>query len=217
MTELFAAFGGEVSWRYVQYGLTAGLPFLCQAIGSPGIGNEDAGGEFRIGVQFQTELNDMVVLQLMAGFSRTDDKAAMSQAAVIILEFFFADEMDGGIIFIEVIRHGFDFLFHPGSIGAILQYYKAFARMLLAGRKLGICSGTDRSQGAFYRDGILLGVLYAGNAADSIGMSLADALAPKGIVFAGRQDCVAVHAASEKRPGSQPTEMMPIWPVALAA
>ena len=77
MTELIAAFSGEVGWRYVQYGLAAGLPFLCQAIGSPGIGNEDAGGEFRIGVQFQTELNDMVVLQLMAGFSRTDDKAAM--------------------------------------------------------------------------------------------------------------------------------------------
>ena len=70
--------------------------------------------------------------------------------------------------------------------------------MLLAGRKLGICSGTDRGESAFDRNGILLGVLYTGNTADGVRMALADALAPERIVFAGRQDCVAVHASQRK-------------------
>ena len=40
-----------------------------QTIGNPGVGDEDARSKFRIGVQLQIEFDDMIVFQLLAGFS----------------------------------------------------------------------------------------------------------------------------------------------------
>ena len=75
----------------------------------------------------------------------------------------------------------------------------ASASALLAGGELGILAGTHSLDCGIDGNGVLLRIGDAGNAADRIGMTLAYALAPEGVVGAIRQEAVAHHAVQAEQ------------------
>lgn len=83
--QLFSTLLTKISRSDIKNRTAARLAFLCQTIGSPCVSNEDTRREFRIGIELQRELDDMVMLLLMTRASRTDDEPAVSQAAVFFL------------------------------------------------------------------------------------------------------------------------------------
>lgn len=190
--QFIGTLGRKVCGRYIQNRPAAGLSFPGKPVGSPGVGNQNAGSELRIGIQLEAELYDVVMLLTFSGFAGADNKSTMGKAAVITLEFFLADEVYGGIVIAEVVGHGLDFILNLCGIGAIFKDYEAFAGVLLAGGKLGIGSASDSFQGSIYGNRVLFGVLYAGNPANRVGMALTDALAPESIVFPVRQYGAAI-------------------------
>ncbi len=91
--QLFSTLLTKISRSDIKNRTAARLAFLCQTIGSPCVSNEDTRREFRVGIELQRELDDMVVLLLVARSARADNEAAVCEAAVIALELLFADEV----------------------------------------------------------------------------------------------------------------------------
>ena len=194
VTQLLAALGRKISWRDIQHCPAARLPFRCQTMSRPRIGNEHTCRELRIGIQLQVELDDMIMLLLMTRLAGADYEAAMCKATMVLHQLFLADEMYSRVIFIKVIRHRLDFMFDLCRIGAVLEHHKALARMFLPRRQLRILTRTNSLQCALDWNRVLLRVFHARNAANRIGMPLTYALAPECLVFAGWQDSIAVDA-----------------------
>ena len=80
-------------------------------------------------------------------------------------------------------RHFLDFLLDSGKICSLLRYHEALSGMLLTGGKLRCLSVTDLLKCFRNRNGILSCICNAFDPADCIGVSLAYALAPEGIVL----------------------------------
>ena len=140
----------------------------------------------------------MVVFFIPAGLSAADDKATMGNTAVVTLHLFLGNKMHRGIVVCKVVRHCLDGIFHCCRIRAFLQYYKAFSGVFFSGGEVLVFTASNRCQCAFHRNGVLLGILYAGNTAHCIGMSLAHAFAPESIIFSGGQNCSRIHTVQRK-------------------
>ena len=136
----------------------------------------------------------MAVFFLPSGNAASQHESPMRNPAVIPPHFFLADKVNGGIVICKIIGHGLDGFFHLGCIGALLQYHKALPGVLLTGGQFRVFSGPYGFQGLFHRNGVLFGVLYTRNPAHGVGVSLADAPSPKGVVFSFRQNGVCIHA-----------------------
>ena len=64
--------------------------------------------------------------------------------------------------------------------------------MLLACCEFRLGTGSYCLECCFYRDSVLLAVLYAGNSSDRVGVTLGYALAPECVILALRKDAAAV-------------------------
>ena len=117
---------------------------------------------------------------------------------MIPFHFLCTDKVHRGVIVGKIIRHGLDFFFDTLFIRAFLKHHKAFSRMLLSGRQIRILSRPDTVQRFLHRDGILPGIGHTFNSADSIGMPLADALPPEGIILSLRKDGVGIQTVQRK-------------------
>ena len=106
--------------------------------------------------------------------------------------------MYGGIILIEVIRHGLNFILDSRKISPLLCYNKALSCMLFSCSKLRILTAAYSLQGSLYRNCILFAVFYAINTADCIRMSLAYAFSPKSIILAICQNRTCIHAVQRE-------------------
>ena len=113
---------------------------------------------------------------------------------MILLQLFLTDEVNGGIVLVKIIGHGFDLFFDSGRIRPFFQYHKTLSRMFLPGGKLRVFSVSHRFQRAFHRNGILSGILHARNPADGVGMALAYALAPECIIVSLRKNGIGIHS-----------------------
>ena len=92
--------------------------------------------------------------------------------------------MNRSVIFIKVVWHGLNLVFHVSGICPLFEYYVAFTGVLLTSGQYRMFSISYCSNGTFNRAGVLLGILYALNASNGIGMPLRYPLAPEGIVTA---------------------------------
>ena len=88
-----AVFRHQIGRSHVEYRKAAGTAFLVEPVGGPGVGYQYAGGEFRIGIQFQAEFDYMLVFILVPGDPAADHKAPVCQTAVVLLQFFLTDEV----------------------------------------------------------------------------------------------------------------------------
>ena len=96
------------------------------------------------------------------------------------------------VIVREVVGHFFDFLLDFGRVRAFLQHDIAFARVLLPRGKRGAGTGPHGLERRLDRHGVLFGVGHALDAADGVGMPLAHAAPPEGIVRSVGQHGVCV-------------------------
>ena len=136
----------------------------------------------------------MLVLFLHSGYAGTDHHAAVRQSAVVTLHLFLGDEVNGGVVIREVVRHGLDLVFDLSQVCAFLSYHEALSGMLLSGGQLRIGTVSDCLYSLLYRDGVLSAVFYTLDAAYCVRMSLAHALTPEGVILAFRQHAVCVQA-----------------------
>jgi len=117
---------------------------------------------------------------------------------VIPFQFFLCYKMNGCIIICKIIWHIFDFFFDFLKVCAFLRHNEALSCVLLSCSKLRILSVSHGFKSRFYRNSVLLAVLYAFHAADCIGMSLAYAFSPKCVIFSICKDCVCIHTVQGK-------------------
>ena len=73
--------------------------------------------------------------------------------------------------------------------------------MLLACCEFRLGTGSYCLECCFYRDSVLLAVLYAGNSSDRVGVTLGYALAPESIVSAVGKDAAAVKTVDREHAG----------------
>ena len=140
----------------------------------------------------------MRVFLVHAGLAGTDHETTVSEAAVVLVEFFFADEVDGGVVFIEVVRHGLDGVFDVCLVCTFFGNHVHETGVLLASGEFRHRTATDSFESCFDRAGVLLSVLHALDAADSVAMTLGNALAPERVVLAFREDRLGIHAVQAK-------------------
>ena len=143
----------------------------------------------------------MLVFILVPGDPAADHKAPVGQTAVVLLQFFLTDEVDGGVIIREIVGHGHNGLFHRLGVGPFFQHHITFPGVLLPGGQFRLAAAAHRFQGCFHRHRILLGVFDTGNPADGVTVALADPFAPEGIILSFRQDGVAVQPGQGKQAG----------------
>ena len=140
----------------------------------------------------------MAVLIVPACFSAADHKTAVRDTAVVTVQLFLGNEMYRCIILVKVVRHGLDLFLDACKISTFLSNYEALSCMFLACSKLRIFSVSYCLKCSFYRNGVLLCILYAFDAADCIRMSLADTLAPECVVVSICKDRICIHTVQRK-------------------
>ena len=187
---------GKVGWRDIEHGLGAGHTLGVHAVRRSRTGEQDGAGELGVGIELQAVFDHMT--GTLGGRAAVDHGAAVGQTAVVALHLFFGDEVNGGVILVKIVGHGLDRVLDRRLVRAVLGDDKALAGMLLAGGQLGILSVSDGGQRRFDRNGVLARVLDAGDTADSVGVTLADALAPERIRLAAGQDRVGVDAVERE-------------------
>ena len=136
----------------------------------------------------------MLVLIADAGPAAAENEAAVRHAAVIALEFLLADEMDRRVIIGKIVGHFNDLLLNSRCICAVFKNDKAFSCVLLPCCQLRGLTAADGLEGCVNRDRVLFGVFDAGDAADRIGVSLGDTLAPEGVILSVGEDRVCISA-----------------------
>ena len=158
----------------------------------PGKSGQHAGGKLGVAVQLQGEFHYMA--GGVIGLAVAEYEASVRNAAVVCFEFFFGNKMNDGFVAYEIVGHGLDGRFNGSQVGPFFGNHEAFTQVHLVAGGIGAFTAADGFQIFFLGNGVLFAVLYAGNAADSIGMALAYALAPEGVGFAFRQHAVAQYA-----------------------
>ena len=106
---------------------------------------------------------------------------------MIELQLLLTDKMHHRMITLKIARHVHDLLLDPVQICTLLCDHIALPQMLFVFRKLTdplTARSRDRRRN---RHRILFAVPYAPHLPQSIGMPLADAFAPKGLVLSARQ------------------------------
>lgn len=196
--QFLPAFRAEISRCDIKGRTAPRTAFTGNAMGSPRIGHKDGSRKFRIRIKGQGQFKDMVVFVVCACFPGTDDKPAMGKTTMISLHFFLTDEVDRRIVVTEVVWHGYDSLCHSLSISTFFKDSKNFTRMFFPRRKFRVLAGTNRVKSGFHGNGVLLGVLDTGNAANRVTVALADAFAPEGIVLPYGKDGMAIDAGKGK-------------------
>ena len=134
----------------------------------------------------------MAVLAVPAGLTAAQHKAAVRDTAVLLVQFFLADEMYCGIVIREIVRHGLDLFLYLCGVCSFLQDNKALSGMFLTGGELRILSVSHCVKSSLHRNGVLFRIFDAFHSPDSVRMSLADTFSPESIVIAFRQDSVGI-------------------------
>ena len=118
----------------------------------------------------------------------------MGQAGVIPGQLLGADKVDAGVILVKVIGHGLDLPLDALQVGARFGHHPALPQVLVPRRQNGLLAPADGVHRALDGNGIPSGVHHPCNAADGVGVALADAAAPEGLVL----------ALGQHRPGIDP-------------
>jgi len=158
---------------------------------SSGTGNQHRGGKLGIGAELQRILDHLLGLSVFAGDAASQDKAAVGDTLVIAVKLLLRDEVNGGVVVGKVGGHGLDGFLDLGPIGMEGGDHVTLAGMLLTGGKVGIIAAANPLERLGDGDGVLLAVKNPLHAADGIGMSLAYALTPEGIIVTVGEDAVA--------------------------
>ena len=117
---------------------------------------------------------------------------------MVAVKLFLADEVYGRVVIGEIVRHRDDGFLNGSLVRTLFGNDKALSGVLLARRQLRVLAAAHAFKRALHRDGILAGVLYAGNAANRIGVTLADTLAPERVIFAVRQNRLTIEAVQRE-------------------
>ncbi len=107
-------------------------------------------------------------------------------------KFFFRNEMYRGIVLVKIVGHCLYVMLDLCKVCTLFGNNKTFSCVLLPGGKGGIFTVSYGCDGFGNGNGVLLAVLYAFNTADRIGVTLAYALAPEGLILSFGKNAVAV-------------------------
>ena len=118
----------------------------------------------------------------------------MRQFRVLFAHLLGRDEVYLGVIVREVVRHVFDFRLDCGAVRTFRGHDKDLSLMHLPRGESGLLAASNARHGAIDRNGVLSRIQHARNAAHRVGVSLAHALAPEGVVLALRENCGRHHA-----------------------
>ena len=113
----------------------------------------------------------MLVLAVLAGDAGSEYETAVVHAGVVSSELFFGDEVYCRIVICEIVRHLLDGLLDKGSVSTFFCNYETLSCVLLSCCKFGLLTGSYGIESSVYGDRVLLAVLYAGDAADGIGVA----------------------------------------------
>ncbi len=102
--------------------------------------------------------------------------------------FLHGDELHGGVVIGKIIGHGLNSVLDGCLVGTLLGHHIAITGVLFPGSQIGGLAAANPIHGLRHRNRVLPAVQNAGNPANRVGMALADALAPEGIVLALGQD-----------------------------
>ena len=92
--EVVVAQGAEVCRRHIEHSVATSLAVLSlHAESGAGVGHKNARREFRVGIELQAVFDHVRVFQIHAGLAGTDHETTVSEAAVVLVEFFFADKV----------------------------------------------------------------------------------------------------------------------------
>ena len=160
------------------------------------IGHQHAGSELGVAAQLQAVLDHLRVLGRR--IAAADHEAAMRHGRVIAAQLLGADEVDRGVVFVKVVRHGHDGLAHGFGIGTFLQHHVAVTTVLLARGQLGALAAAHALHRLFHRQRVLHTTRHTRHTTDRIRMSLAQALAPEGVGGALGQQRFADHAVDRE-------------------
>ena len=182
----FGREGREKGGGEVERGDTAGCSVGAQAGDGAGTGDEDAACQRGVGIRLQSHGEGVGMVG--GGFSAPNDPSAVRQFAVIPGQFLLRDKGDRCFVALEVVRHGADIPLDFRAVRAVLCNDVALPPM-------GFCRGQSRKLsvlcllcGFGNGDGIFSCIPHARQAADGIGMPLADPSAPEGHILTVRQD-----------------------------
>ena len=101
--------------------------------------------------------------------------------------------MDGGVVLVEIVFHRDDLALDARLVGTLGRHDVTFARVLLPGGQFGLFAAANGLERALDGHGVLARVQHAVDAANGVGMALADAAPPEGVVGAVGQKAVAQH------------------------
>ena len=123
-----------------------------------------------------------------AAHAAPNHKAAVRQFRVLFTHLLCGDEVHFGVIIRKVVRHVFDFRLDCSAVRIFRGNDKDLSLMHLPRGELRLLALTDTRHGALHGNRVLSRIQHARNAAHRIGVALAHALAPEGIVLALRQN-----------------------------
>ena len=83
--EVFVAQGAEVCRRNVENSLATSLTISLHAKSSTGVSHENAGREFRVGIELEAVFDHVSVFLVHAGLAGTDHETTVSEAAVVLV------------------------------------------------------------------------------------------------------------------------------------
>ena len=120
-----------------------------------------------------------MLVALFSSFTCADHESTMRHLAVVSLQLFLRNKMNGRVVFIKIIRHSLDRIFNLSFVGTLLRYNIALTRMFVSCSQLWLTSTSHLINSLVNRNCILDRILHTRDTADSIRMSLAYTFAPE--------------------------------------
>ena len=141
-TDLFSAHCRQIGRCDIKYGLASGYAFICQSLGCSCVCYQNAGCEFRIGIQLQSVFDDVLVCSI-SGCTTADHESTVRNSFMVFVQVFLLNKVNRCIIICKVVRHCYNIMFDLLQICAFFCYYIAFSGMLLSGSQFRILSITN--------------------------------------------------------------------------
>ena len=140
----------------------------------------------------------MLMLSVKSRLARTDHKSTVRNARVITFKLIKSNKMDCRVVVCKIVRHFLYLTLYSSLVRTLLGYNKALSRVLLTCRKCRLAARTDSLKCGFHRNGILLCIYNAIYTANGIGVSLAYALSPEGIVCSVGKHRRGIHSVERE-------------------
>ena len=174
---------------------------LSELVGGSCACDEDGRGKFGVRIQLQAKFDDVVIFEICAGFTASDNNATVGNARMVGLKLIHRDKFNRGVVVGKVVWHSLDFIFNSCLVSAVFCHNVAVASVLFTSSESGIFAASDSFNCLVNGNCVLTGINYAFNSTDSVAMPLTHALAPEGVIATVGQNRSANHSIKREETG----------------